>query len=65
MLTIPERIEKALQNTQDFASVSQNDDSSSMISANVRIKETCWLTAVDLRVVIVNHDFSLGNDIFN
>ena len=36
-----------------------------MISANVRIKETRWLTAVDTRDGIVNHDFSLGNDIFD
>lgn len=45
--------------------ISQSDDNSSFISANVRIKETHCLTAIGLRDGVVNHGLSLGKAIFN
>lgn len=45
--------------------ISQSDDNSSFISANVRIKETRCLTAVGVRDSVVNHGLSLGKAIFN
>lgn len=41
------------------------DDISSIMRATVIIRETHWLTAVDLKECAVNHGFSLGKDIFN